>query len=510
MKQGKVWLVGAGPGDVGLLTLKGKEALEGADVIVYDHLVNQDLLAMFGEGKEWIDVGKQAGHHLIPQEEIQEILLREAEQGKQIVRLKGGDPFLFGRGGEEAQALSRRGIPYEVVPGVTSALAVPAYQGIPVTHRDHASSVHIITGHKRGGETRAIDYQALAALEGTLVFLMGVASLPDILQGLIGAGMDPDTPAAVLQEGTTARQRRVEGTLRNLADRADEAQIRPPAVIVVGEVCDLAPELEWYGRLPLSGMRILVARPRERMEPLTGRLRRKGAQVLEVPAIEIVPIPGKERLLSCMDKLETYDWLVFTSPAGIDHFFRTLEEQAIDIRRLYGRKIAVIGEGTREELRKRGIYPDLMPDTYDGVSLGKALAGQRIQGERILLARAEAGNRELVPILEAAGAFVEDVPIYRTVQKGFQGIDIREELDQGRIDCVVLTSGSVAEGFVGMAEGMDLSKITAVCIGEQTAGRAREYGFKCRVAGKAALEGIEEEIEKIAAEKRTKDQNKKG
>ena len=510
MKTGKVWLVGAGPGDVGLLTIKGREALEGADVIVYDHLVNKDLLAMFGEGKEWIDVGKQAGHHLISQEEIQKILQREAKQGKQVVRLKGGDPFLFGRGGEEARELADAGIDFEIVPGVTSALAVPAYQGIPVTHRDYASSLHIITGHKRGESQEPINFQALASLEGTLVFLMGVTTLPQITESLMEAGMDPETPAAILQEGTTAGQRRVPGTLKTLAAKAAKEQIRPPAVIVVGQVCTLAGELEWYGKLPLTGLRILLARPRERMEPLAGRLRKKGAQVLEAPAIETVPIPGQERLLSCMDKLETYDWLVFTSPAGTDYFFQILEEQAIDIRRLHGRKIAVIGEGTGETLKKRGIYPDLMPETYDGVSLGKALAEHGGRGVRILLPRAEKGNQELVPILEAAGAVVEDVPIYRTIQKEIQRINIREELEQGRIDCVVLTSGSVTEGFARMAEGADLSGITAVCIGEQTAGRARRYGLMCRVAGKAALEGIEEELEKIAAEKRKRDQHKKG
>lgn len=500
MKTGKVWLVGAGPGDVRLLTVKGKEALEEAEVIVYDHLVNKDLLAIFGQGKELINVGKQAGHHLIPQEEIQKILKRKAREGKRVVRLKGGDPFLFGRGGEEAKELADAGIDFEIVPGVTSALAVPAYQGIPVTHRDYASSLHIITGHKRGENTEPINYQALASLDGTLVFLMGVTALPQITEHLIEAGMDPETPAAVLQEGTTASQKRVLGTLETLAAEAKSAGVRPPAVIVVGEVCTLAPDLEWYGKLPLAGVRVLLARPRERMNPLAKRLRQKGAQVLEVPAIETVPIPGQEQLISCMGELESYDWLVFTSQAGVDRFFQTLEEQNIDIRRLYGRKIAVIGEGTGMALKRRGIYPDLTPEVYDGVSLGRTLAEQGIQGKHILLSRAEKGNRELVPILEEAGALVEDVPVYRTVQSDSQIIDIREELEQNRIDCVVLTSGSVAMGFARMAQGADLSKVTAVCIGEQTARHAKACGMRCRIAREATVERIEEEIEKITKE----------
>lgn len=497
MTEGKVWLVGAGPGDTGLITVKGEQVLKEAQVVVYDHLVNPDLLARYGDGKRFINVGKQAGRHLIPQQEIQEILVREARAGNKVVRLKGGDPFLFGRGGEEAMVLAKEGIPFEVVPGVTSALAVPAYNGIPVTHRDCASSVHIITAHKRQGREEALDYPALAALEGTLVFLMGVAALPEITAGLLGAGMKPETPAAVLQEGTTADQRKVIGTLEDLAERAVSAGIRPPAVILVGQVCALTEELGWYEDLPLMGMRLLLARPRERMEPLAGRLRTLGAQVLEAPAVELVPVEEDEKIRDCISHLEAYDWLVFTSPAGVRIFFADMERRKADVRRLGHIRIAVIGEGTGKALEERGIYPDLMPQVYDGVSLGRALAGEDIRGKRILLPRAKRGNPELVPLLEEAGAAVDDISIYRTLYPESQTVDIRKELEEGRIDCVVLTSASTADGLARMAGQENLKGRKAACIGPETARRAREYGLDCRIAEEATIESLTALIERI-------------
>lgn len=270
---GKVWLVGAGPGDIGLMTVKGKALLEKADVIVYDHLVGNEILSALDDDKKLINVGKLAGHHLISQEEINRILVEEAKKGQKVVRLKGGDPFLFGRGGEELAELKRYGIPFEVVPGVTSSLAVPAYSGIPVTHREFASSVHIITGHKKSGKTEDIDYEVLARIGGTLVFLMGVTALPDIRRKLLEAGMDPDTPAAVLQEGTTAGQRRVAATLNDLENKVREAKIHPPAIIVVGQVCKLANTLSWREEMPLFGVRIVLTRPRKLISTLAERLR---------------------------------------------------------------------------------------------------------------------------------------------------------------------------------------------------------------------------------------------
>ena len=278
MEKGKVWLVGAGPGDVGLFTFKGYKTLLNADVVVYDSLVGHGVLSLIPEGAKCINVGKRANHHTMPQWRINEVLLEEAQKGLRVVRLKGGDPFLFGRGGEELELLEENGIPYEVVPGITSPLSVPAYNGIPVTHRDFCSSLHIITGHKKEGEEYNIDFKALVETKGTLVFLMGVTAMNDICTSLIKAGMDPDMPAAVLQQGTTAKQRRVVATVSTLKEEADKAKIEAPAVIVVGKVCQLEEKFAWYEKLPLAGYRVLVTRPKDLISSMSEKLRKQGAE----------------------------------------------------------------------------------------------------------------------------------------------------------------------------------------------------------------------------------------
>ena len=287
---GKVTLVGAGPGDPGLLTRKGLEALERADVVVYDRLVSPAILALMPEGAVKINVGKEASRHPVPQEQINRILLEQAQQGHNVVRLKGGDPFLFGRGGEELELLAEHRIPFEEVPGITSAIAAPAYGGIPVTHRDCCSSLHIVTGHQRAGKELAIDFEALVRTGGTLVFLMGVSALPTICAGLLDAGMAPDTPAAVVERGTTPAQRRVSASLAELPRAAEAAAVQSPAVIVVGGVCALADQFDWFDHLPLKGKRVVVTRPRERAGTLSARLRALGADVWEYPCIATVPI----------------------------------------------------------------------------------------------------------------------------------------------------------------------------------------------------------------------------
>lgn len=497
---GKVWLVGAGPGDIGLMTVKGKALLEKADVIVYDHLVGNEILSALDDDKKLINVGKLAGHHLISQEEINRILVEEAKKGQKVVRLKGGDPFLFGRGGEELAELKRYGIPFEVVPGVTSSLAVPAYSGIPVTHREFASSVHIITGHKKSGKTEDIDYEVLARIGGTLVFLMGVTALPDIRRKLLEAGMDPDTPAAVLQEGTTAGQRRVAATLNDLENKVREAKIHPPAIIVVGQVCKLANTLSWREEMPLFGVRIVLTRPRKLISTLAERLRIMGAEVLELPAIDTVAVKDNQRLSQCFMQIDRYDWIVFTSQIGVQVFFEQAKQKKLDIRKLSKAKFAVIGEGTKAALCDRGIYADLIPDIFDGESLGNVLAEQEIRGKYVLIPRAEKGNEQLVPILERAGAFVEDVSVYRTVYHEGRAVSIKEEIEKGRIDIVVFTSSSTVEGFVAAAEGIDYSGIRAACIGRQTANTAAKYNMKCFIAKKASLDDLTElilEMERI-------------
>ena len=494
---GKVWLVGAGPGDIGLLTVKGKSVIKQADVIVYDHLVGKEILSALDDRKKLINVGKLAGHHPIPQEQINRILVAEALKGRKVVRLKGGDPFLFGRGGEELEELEKHQIPFEVVPGVTSSLAVPAYSGIPVTHRTYASSVHIITGHKRQGQKDSTNYQALVQAGGTLVFLMGVTALPQIIQRLLEAGIDPEIPSAILQEGTTAGQRCVTAPLKFLEEKAKEAGIQPPAIIVVGSVCKLSETLAWYEKLPLQGMKVILTRPKELISALAEKLRAKGAEVLEFPAIDTVPMENNPGLWRCFQKLEDYAWIVFTSQVGVRIFFEQMKKQEVDIRKLSKAKFAVIGEGTKKALRERGIYADLMPEIYDGESLGKLLASEGINGQQILIPRAAKGNEALVPLLEKAGARVEDVALYQTVYRECQSISAKEEIEKGTIDLVVFTSSSTVEGFAAVTKGMDYTKIKAACIGKQTADTARRYGMKCYVAKKATLDSLVELVTTI-------------
>lgn len=494
---GKVWLVGAGPGDAGLLTVKGRKVLDDADVVVFDHLAGKEILSSLDCKKQLINVGKHSGHHPVPQEEINRVLIQEAMKGKKVVRLKGGDPFVFGRGGEELEELVRCRIPFEVIPGVTSALAVPAYAGIPVTHRNCASSVHIITGHNKKGQKEEIPYKALVQTGGTLVFLMGVSALPEIRRGLLQAGMDFDAPAAIIQEGTTAGQRKIKTTVGQLAEAAERSHIAPPAIIVAGPVCNYADILEWYGKLPLQGMRIILTRPREHMGVLAGRLRQDGAEVWEMPAIENVPYADSPRLDSCLEKISQYDWIVFTSQVGVRVFFDHMQERKSDIRMLAKIKFAVIGEGTASALKEKGIFADLIPKVYDGVSLANCLAGQGISGKRILLPRAEKANPDVVPILETAGAVVDEVALYKTNFCRRQAFLPVPELETEKIHCVIFTSSSTVEGFAAAMGNNSFSKIRAVCIGHQTAQTAQRYGMHCFVAEEATVEGLVKEVHNI-------------
>ena len=498
-RKGKVWLAGAGPGDASLLTLKAARLIEKADVIVYDALISAETLSRIPEKKEVIYVGKHAGDHPVPQEEINRILVREAEKGKQVLRLKGGDPFVFGRGGEELELLIRAGIPFEIVPGVTSAAAVPAYAGIPVTHRDYASSFHVITGHARKGGRVDLDFPALVRLKGTLVFLMGLSAMEFLLNGLTEAGMDPDTPAAVLENGTCAGQRRVTATVGTLKEASDRAGIKTPAIIVVGKVCALSSQMHWAEDRVLGGRQFLVTRPRQSSSSLAERLRDLGAQVIEMPAIRTEPICPNRRLREVLETFGTHadqEWLVFTSPAGADLFFDQLMELGMDLRSLLVRgaevRIAAIGSGTAAALGKRGLIPDLVPRVYSAAALGEALAETAAEGSRITVARAEKGSEELLPPLLKAGLDVEDIPLYRTLYETHPLLKdrIRELLEQGRIDAVTFTSASTVRGFTGAVECADYTGIRAVCIGEQTAAEAAKYGMQIQVSDQASMDAM--------------------
>lgn len=500
MAAGKVWLVGAGPGDIGLFTLKGEAVLQQADVVVYDSLVGEGVLARIPEHARLINVGKRASHHTMVQEDINKVLLEEAQKGNKVVRLKGGDPFLFGRGGEELELLSENGISYEIVPGVTSPISVPAYNGIPVTHRDFCSSLHIITGHKRAGQTYDIDFRALTQTKGTLVFLMGIAALEDICKGLLNGGMDPDMPAAVLQKGTTAGQKRVVATVSTLNAEVDRQGIETPAIIVVGKVCSLADRFAWYEKLPLAGWKVLVTRPRQHISKTADLLRKKGAEVLELPSICTVPVEDNSRLYEAFEKLAAYQWIIFTSPVGVEIFFDEMDRKEMDVRSLGQAKIAVIGEGTKKKLKEHHLLADFVPSVYDGETLGTELAKELQGDEKILIPRAEAGNKKLTELLEQTGAKVDDIATYTTCYEKSRLIDEKKEFETGSVDCVVFTSASTVRGFVEGTPGLDYTSVKAACIGKQTKAAADAYGMQTRMAKKATIESLIELVEEMKQE----------
>lgn len=495
---GKVTLVGAGPGDPGLLTLKGREALAAADVVVYDRLVSPAVLAMIPEGARTIDVGKEAAHHKVPQERINQILLEEAQAGHNVVRLKGGDPFVFGRGGEELELLAENGVAFEEVPGITSAIAATAYAGIPVTHRDYCSSVHIITGHQRAGKSLTIDFEALVRTKGTLVFLMGVSAMPAIVEGLLAAGMDGATPAAMVESGTTPAQRRCDATLATLPERAAEMGIHSPAIIVVGRVCALAESFCWFDKLPLKGVPILVTRPRDRSGTLADKLRALGADVTEYPCIETVPISPCPAMEEALADIGRYEWLVFTSPAGVSAFRAALSRMGKDGRYLAGVKLGAIGSGTARALREMGLAADYVPEVYDAAHLGQGLPAVG----RVLILRAEIGSPALTETLRRRNISYDDVSVYQTVYRSEHSQSLREALEAGALPYATFTSASTVKGFVStVGEGADFSRMVGLCIGEQTAAEARKHGIAVKVAARATIGALVDLAAETAAQR---------
>ena len=498
--SGNVILVGAGPGDPGLLTVKGREALAQAEVVVYDRLISPAILAMIPEGAEAIDVGKRAARHTVPQREINQILLRKAQEGKHVVRLKGGDPFVFGRGGEELEILAENGIDFQVIPGVTSAVAAAAYAGIPVTHRDCCSSLHVVTGHRREGTALDIQFRALVQGGGTLVFLMGVGALPEIVSGLLEAGMAPNTPAAMVERGTTPCQRRCGGTLSNLPERAAEMGISSPAVIVVGQVCAQAEKFDWFSRLPLKGRRILVTRPKERAGALSEKLRALGADVTEYPCIATVPLDPCPELEEALGSLSRYEWLAFTSPAGVEAVWRCLGRLGRDARAFGNIKLAAIGGGTAKALEGHGLSADLVPEVYDARHLGMALAGAA--KARVLILRAQEGSPALTEALSGAGVSYDDIAVYRTIYQNPRWAELRQALDDGELELVTFTSASTVRGFVStVGADADFGKIVGLCIGEQTAGEAEKHGIPVQVAEKATVDALVALAAKVCRER---------
>lgn len=490
--MGSVILVGAGPGDPGLLTQKGRQAIENAQVVVYDRLVSPAILSLIPKDAEKINVGKESSNHLVPQEEINRILLRKAQEDKRVVRLKGGDPFLFGRGGEELELLEAAGIPFQVVPGVTSALSVPAYAGIPVTHRDFCSSVHIITGHARAGAELSIDFDALKRTGGTLVFLMGVTSLPKICKGLLDAGMAPDMPAAVIEKGTCPGQRKLISTLEKLPSEAEKAGVKSPAIIVVGKVCSLSNRFDWFDCLSLKGKTVVVTRPEDRSGTLTQRLRELGAEAVDYPCIRTVAREENPELEEAVGNLSRYRCLVFTSPAGPEIFFRRLRAAGRDARALSGLTLAAIGPKTAKALEKHGVTADLVPETYDSDHLAKAL--EAVEGP-VLLCRASRGSTALPEMLERKGIPFADVPIYDTVYTAPDPQKVDALLGEKLL--VTFTSASTVRGFVESLPGRDLKNVIGCCIGKQTEAEAKKYGLTTVVSQEATMESLMETIKEV-------------
>lgn len=497
MGKGFVALVGAGPGEIGLLTVRGKEYIEKADVVVFDRLVSKEIMDLIPSGAKKIDVGKESSNHKVPQENINRILLSEAQEGNLVVRLKGGDPFLFGRGGEELDLLKENNITFEVVPGITSALSVPSYAGIPVTHRDYCSSIHIITGHQKKDEALNINYEALCQTGGTLVFLMGVASLKEIMDGLINANMDRDTSAAVIQNGTLPNQRIVTGTIENLYERAVQSKIKSPSVIVVGKVCELSGKYDWFTKRPLFGNKIIVTRPRLSGNTLSVRLKNLGADVYDYPCIEIQEILNNETLKSEIDNISDYDWLVFTSKNGVNIFFDYLLKNKMDFRALGNIKIAAIGSQTANSLKAYGLIADYVPDIFDGGHLAKGLTERINTNEKVLLMRALMGTEEIPIILSERGIPYKDVPIYETIFKNEDAQYIEELINQNEIDLITFTSASTVEGFINSMPEVDLSKVFGICIGNKTAGVAQRYGIKHVVSDEATIDSMIAKISEV-------------
>jgi uroporphyrinogen III methyltransferase/synthase len=516
--QGRVYLVGAGPGDPGLITVAGLERLKEADVVVYDRLVAPALLNEARPEADLIFVGKVAGESH-DQQAINRLLIEKAREGKRVVRLKGGDPFVFGRGGEEAEALRAAGIAFEIVPGVTSAIAVPAYAGIPVTHRGLASTFAVITGHEDPEKPESsIDWGKLATAVDTLVFLMGTKTLAEIVEKLIANGRAPDTPVAVIRWGTTPEQRTVTGTLADIVGRARDAGLTPPAITVVGEVVRLREKLSWFAETgarlgeerPLFGKRVLITRTRRQASTLARLLAAEGAIPIELPAIEIEPAADPDAVATAIEGLGAgrYAWAVFTSANAVELWFEHLRERGLDARAFGATKVAAIGPATAEALAERGIVADVVPEEYVAEAVVEALreAPMRL-GDRILVPRAESARPELVEGLCSRGCQVDEVTLYRAAVPETAPEEALSLLREGAIDIVTFTSSSTVRNLVAMLNGSltpgpspdarergvaDMLRGSLVaCIGPITAKTAEELGLRVDVVASAyTVEGL--------------------
>ncbi len=494
-------MVGAGPGDPKLLTLRGRECLAEAHVVLYDYLANPVLLDYAPAEAERIYVGRRGRGTYQDQAEVNRVMIERARSGKVVVRLKGGDPFVFGRGGEEAEAVAEAGLPFEVVPGVTSAVAVPAYAGIPVTHRTLASTVAFVTGHEDPGKDSAsLEWPRLATAHGTLVFLMGVKNLPAIVGHLLSEGKSARTPVALIRWGTKPGQHTIIGTLEDIVGQAEEVDMEPPALIVIGEVVRLRERLNWFETRPLFGRRILVTRAKEQAAELSDLLRGQGAEPVEFPTIRIEPPESWAELDGAIADLSRYRWLVFTSVNGVRPFMERLRHHGRDGRALAGLRLCCIGPRTAEELAGYGLRADLIPDEFQAEGLIKAMTAAGAAGQGVLIPRAAVAREILPRQLEALGAKVTVVTAYRTVLPSVDRDRLKDLLRQGGIQLITFTSSSTVRNFCGLFETVEemnklIGSSVVACIGPITADTARQQGMRVTVvAGENTIPALVDAI----------------
>jgi len=506
--KGTVYLVGAGPGDAGLMTMRGAELLGRAEVVAYDALVNKDLLRLAPAAAELIYAGKRANNHAMPQEEINQLLVQRAVGGKRVVRLKGGDPYVFGRGGEEAEALAAAKIPFEVVPGVTASIAGPAYAGIPVTHRKYGSSFMVVTGHEDPEkEETDVQWDAIARAPGAKVIMMGVARIGVIAQNLIANGMSADTPVAMIRWATTGRQKTIEGTLATIADVAQKADFKPPAVTIVGEVVKLRGSLNWFEKRPLFGQRIVVTRTREQASQLAHALQERGAETLEIPTIRIDPPTERQTLVDALLGLNSYDWIIFTSPNGVNAFFESFFKAFEDLRDIGGVRIAAVGPATAARLRELHLKVDVMPEEYVAARIAAAINKyESVENLRMLIVRAEVANSDLPKQLEEMGAIVDDVPCYKTVPETEDRNGAVATLQESGADWITFTSASTVEHFHARFDLPSLLKahpqIKLASIGPETSKALAALGLNPTIeAAKHTIDGLVGALEKAIGQK---------
>lgn len=498
--KGICYLVGTGPGDPGLLTLKGKDCIEAADVLVYDYLCNPVLLRHAKAGAEKIYVGKKAGDHTLPQDQINGLIVKLTREGKVVTRLKGGDPVLFGRGAEEAAELADAGVRFEIVPGITSAIAGPAYAGIPVTHRDHCSQLTIFTGHEDPTKPESsLDYAKLAAADGTKVFLMGIERIAEITGALMKHGAAADTPIALVRWATMGRQKTLIGTLADIAEKVKASSFKAPAVAVVGNVVNERKKINWFEERPLFGRRIVVTRTRQQAGGLAKQLTELGADVIELPTIRIEEPMNRMAFGELVQDVHTYDWLVFTSPNGVDAFFKMFYKLYSDARSIGGVRIAVIGPGTAEKIKEQHLAVDLMPEK-DFVAEGLVRAFKEHQSMEhctVLWVRGDGARETLANELTGLGAIVDEAIAYRNVPEKEDNLDVLARLKEEGADMITFTSASTVDCFMDL--GLPLpAGIKTASIGPVTTAAMKKHGLKIDVTAKqSTIPGLVAAIEKF-------------